>query len=234
MKKLFFILFTCLFLAACQEVSEATSEKEVHPENEWPRDPISGPEMESDEEGNFTDPTPVPDFSESDLEQRDPATGMPLALMEAVKQSLPGWKVLSPKKWLAPEYIQSYNENAGQSEQITFDDLFAQANFNGDGFLDYAVYVEDGATNVKLVVLHGSDQGYVPVELEAAGQLPECCLGMGLRVAQAGVHWVYGDEGEKEQWQLHNDGFFEIIYEKAASLYAMDISGEYVSRVMRD
>jgi hypothetical protein len=81
----------------------------------------------------------------------EPMTGLPLALQEAVDDALPGHRVIYSTEWLDPGYVADHNQDMDPEWQAVYEnDVYLQADFNGDGWDDFAALLID--TSVEVTV----------------------------------------------------------------------------------
>ncbi|MFT5141955.1 MAG: hypothetical protein ACI80V_001628 [Rhodothermales bacterium] len=190
MKRVLFLFVVLCLLPGCARETEGTS-------------------AASEPEAQQTDMIEIPEHGadEAIAAGVDPMTGLPLALIEAIDQALPGWRVIDSKEWPSSDYITEHNQGKDPEWQAVYEnDVFVQADFNGDGRDDFAVFAVGPDGEVTVYALHATDGGFETVELEEQGQVEGCCVGAGLRVAMPGAYSIVDDAGIERFWDLPASG----------------------------
>ena len=225
--KYFSLLTLVLFIASCgtpetsdtvNETPDAEEVTEVNPEAEI--EPVA--------EEIMVDDIPDHGYDEAIAKGIDPATGLSLELSDAVALALPDWYIVSESQWLPADYVAQHNEGKPAEMQAVYEaDVYAQADFNGDGIDDFAVFVVNMQNQTALYVIHQLEGGFETVLVEDLGAISDCCVGMGLSPVEAGVYNIMDDADMKRIWEIEHAGFELITYEKTAMLYKLDHDGTY-------
>ena len=222
--KYLFALCCLFFITACSQSTEsgktdgaAASKAKT---NEQP----------SKEEAVTEEVTELPDhgYDEAIANGIDPGSGLPLDVIEAIDFSLSGWRIIDFDKWVDQGFLDEINGSVPEAEKITYEqNVFVQADFNGDGYDDFCALVQDASNKAALYVFQHNGSNYDAIEVMDEGVVDACCLGMALQVAEPGAYQILAEHDIAEEIQLDNPGYFYFIPEKSAMLGRCGEDGNY-------
>ena len=181
------------------------------------------------------DQIPEHGYDEAIANGIDPSSGLPIRLVEAVDDYVPGWRIVDRALWYAEDFAPKTEfERFGELPTAYEGQIYAQADFNGDALDDFAVFLVNEEDVVVLYVLEQLESGYEAIVIKEFDHFVGCCLAAGVMSIEPEVYFVLDDADFRVTWELEYSGVFFWNYNGEAFIYQCESDDGYFGALFDD